>query len=100
MRAQGRDHNSGVFAGHLHQHRKTRMALHQGYDVTVARTAQQIALPMTGNGSVFDFCGPFPDGNGHDLAAALPTNTRMPRAADPPLERRCRTSSFFSTAHA
>jgi hypothetical protein len=55
-----------VFAGHLDERGKTRMSLHQGCDVTVLGAAKQIALPMTGNGSVFDFCRPFPDGNGID----------------------------------
>jgi len=45
------------------------MTFHQGGDVTVVRAAQQIALPLTGNGAVLDFRGPFSDGDGiHDLA--------------------------------
>jgi hypothetical protein len=42
------------------------MTLHQGCDVTVLCAAQQIAFPMTGNRSVFQFRGPFPDRNGID----------------------------------
>src|ERR1700693_6235320 len=41
---------------------------------------------MTGNGAVFDLRRPFPEGNGIDgLAAGLPADARVPRAADPPL---------------
>jgi len=58
-----------IFAGHFHQRGKTRMTFHQGGDVSVVRAAQQIALPLTGNGAVLDFRGPFSDGDGiHDLA--------------------------------
>jgi hypothetical protein len=42
------------------------MTFHQGRYVTVPRAANEIALPMTGNGSVLDFCGAFPDGDGID----------------------------------
>jgi len=62
------------------------MTFHQGRDVTIPGAAKEIALPMTGNGAVFDFRGPLPDGNGvDDLATAVPAITRMPQAADPPL---------------
>jgi hypothetical protein len=48
--------------------------------------AQQIALPMTGDGAVLDFSGPFPNGDGiDDLTTAVSTGTRMPRAGYPPL---------------
>jgi hypothetical protein len=38
------------------------MTFHQSGDVTVLGTAQQIALPMAGNGAVLDFRGPFSNG--------------------------------------
>jgi len=73
--AQGGDHRSRVFASHLDQGSKTRMPLHQRRDVTVFCAANEIALPMTWNGAVLDFCGSFPDGNGiHDLTTAMPVN--------------------------
>jgi hypothetical protein len=54
------------------------MTLHQGRYVTVPGAANQIALPMTGNGAVLDFCGPFPDGDGiNDLTARLSSNSRV-----------------------
>jgi hypothetical protein len=62
------------------------MTFHQSCDVTVLVAAQQIALPMAGNGSIFDFRRSFADGNGiDDLAARVPVDTRVPRAAYPPL---------------
>jgi PLD-like domain len=75
-----------VFAGHLDERGKTRMTFHRGGDVTVLSTAKKIALPMTGNGAVLDFCGPFPDGNGIDDLSA---NPRLLRAAARSCER-CR----------
>ena len=54
MPSQCRDDNSRVFAGHLYERGKTRMSLHQGRDVTVLCAANEIALPMTGNGAVLD----------------------------------------------
>jgi hypothetical protein len=45
------------------------MTLHQSGYVTVARPAQQIALPMSGNGTIFDFRRSFADGDSvHDPA--------------------------------
>ena len=62
MTAQRGHYSRGVFTRHLDQCRKARMTFHQGCDVTVLVAAKQITLPMTGDGAVFDFCGPFPDG--------------------------------------
>jgi hypothetical protein len=42
------------------------MPFHQGGDVTVLDAAEQIALPMTSDGAVFNLCGSFPDGDGID----------------------------------
>lgn len=36
-----------------------------------ARPAQQIALPMAGDGADFDFCRPFLDGDGINLTTAV-----------------------------
>jgi hypothetical protein len=59
------------------------MPLHQRRDVTVFCATNEIALPMTGNGAVLDFCGSFPDGDGiYDLTARVFKDTRMLRAAD------------------
>jgi hypothetical protein len=58
------------------------MTFHQGRYVTVPGAANQIALPMTRNGAILDFCGPFPDGDGlDDLTAGLSADARVLRAA-------------------
>src|SRR5271168_2578564 len=81
--AQRGDDRSCVFAAHLDQSSKTRMSLHQRRDVTVLCATNEIAFPMTGNGAVLDFCGPFPDGDGiDDLTARVFIDTRVLRAAD------------------
>jgi hypothetical protein len=46
------------------------MPFNEGYDVTVLRTGNQIALPMAGNGSLFDLGGALSDGDGTDDLAA------------------------------
>src|SRR5689334_24249322 len=62
------------------------MTLYQRGHVAVASPAQQIALPMTGNGTIFDFRRSFPDGDGiDDPSLGVPVNAGAPRAADPPL---------------
>ena len=49
------------------------MTLHERDDVTVLRAAEQIAFPMTGNGSVFDVRGTLSDRDSiGDLSALLP----------------------------
>ena len=57
------------------------MTFHQGDDVTVVGAAQQIALPMTGDGAVFDFRGSFADGDSiDDLPRGLSADRGMARA--------------------
>ena len=69
--------------------------------MTVVGAAQQTSFPMAGNGAVLDFCGPFPDGDRiHDFATAVPTHTRMPRAADTPLRPQAPKSALFSELRA
>ncbi len=54
------------------------MTFHQGGDVTVPAAANEIALPMTGNGAILDFRGSFSDGDGiDDLTAGLSDDTRV-----------------------
>jgi hypothetical protein len=64
--AQRGDDRRCVLAGHFDQDGKTRMSFHQGCDVTVFGAAEQIALPMTEDGAVFNFCRSFPNGDGID----------------------------------
>jgi hypothetical protein len=77
--AQRGDDRRCVFAVYFDQDGKTRMPFHQGCDVTLAGAAEQIALPMPGNGAVFNFCRPFPDGDGiGDLTSGLSVSPRVP----------------------
>jgi hypothetical protein len=82
--------------GTFYERGETGVTLYQGDDVTVARTAEQIALPMTRNGAVFDFRRPFPCGDGiDDLTAGMPADTRVPRAAYAPLGPKVLNQLFF-----
>ena len=81
--AQGSDHRRRIFAAHLDQGSKTRMAFHQRRYVAVFCAADEIAFPMTGNGAVLNFSGPFPDGDGiYDLTARVFKDTRVLRVRD------------------
>src|SRR6185312_1233098 len=94
--AESGDHGSCVFAGYLDQHDKTRMSLHERRDVTVLGAADEIALPMAGDGAIFDLCGPFSNGNGvDDLTLVVPAVTRMPRAADTPFKAKVLNQLLF-----
>src|ERR1700676_2537485 len=82
MPSQCGDDNRRVFAGDLYERSETRMAFHQGRDVTVSGAAQEIALPVTRNGGVLHFSGPFPDGDGlGDLTARVFKDTGVLRPA-------------------
>jgi hypothetical protein len=84
--AQCGHNRSRVFASHLDQGSKTRMTLHQRRDVTVFCATNEIAFPMTRNGAVLDFSGPFPNVDGiYDLTARVfkplaeePIGSRLP----------------------
>src|SRR5271170_6273797 len=52
------DYGRCVLAGHFDQDGETQMSFHQGCDVTVAGAAEQISLPMTRNGTIFNLCRP------------------------------------------
>ena len=72
--------------------------------MTIFCAANEIAFPMTGNGAVLDFCGPFPDGNSiYDLTARVFKDSRVPRAADanmPCIWERARPSKLEAMATA
>jgi hypothetical protein len=40
----------------LHQHCETRLALYQRCDVGVFRASDQVAFPVTGDGTILDLC--------------------------------------------
>jgi hypothetical protein len=72
------------------------MTLYQRGHVAVARPAQQIALPMTGNGTIFDFRRSFADGDGiDDPALRVPVIAGVPRAADPLLRSQITNQLLF-----
>jgi hypothetical protein len=49
-------------------------AFDQGCDVTVATVCEQIFLPMTGDGAVFNLRGPLANGDGiENTPASVPT---------------------------
>jgi len=80
---------------------KTRMAFHQGCDVTVPCAAQEIALPMTRNGAVLHLSGSFPDGDGlGDLAARVFKDTRVLRPAYAALGSQVPQQLLFSALRA
>src|SRR5580692_10241839 len=72
------------------------MTFHQRCDVTVLGAANEVALPMAGDGAVLDLCGPFSNGNGiHDLATAVSTIPRVPRAANSTLAAKMLNQLLF-----
>ncbi len=55
------------------------MSFHQVCDMTVAGAGEQIALPMTWNGAIFNLCRPLPDGESIDgLTLGLSANPSVP----------------------
>jgi hypothetical protein len=46
----------------LDQHHVARMALDKCYDIAVPRSADQVALPVTWDRTIFNRCWPFSDG--------------------------------------
>jgi hypothetical protein len=94
--AQRGDDRRCVFAGHFDQHGKTRMSFHQRGDVTAPGACEQITLPMTGNGAVFNLCRPFPDRDGiDDLTSGLAVSPRVQGAAYQPLGPQVLNQFFF-----
>src|SRR3984885_12379077 len=72
------------------------MTFHQSRNVAVLSTGQQIAFPMTRNGSVFHFRRPLADREGlHDLPAGLSLLAGMTRAAQAPLRPQMVHQLFF-----
>src|ERR1700730_7503607 len=72
------------------------MTFHQSRDVTVLGAANQVALPMAGNGAVLNFRGPFPDGDGiDDLPTAVSARRGLPRAAYTPLRPKVLNQLLF-----
>ena len=80
---QRRDDAFGVFVGNLDQHHIPGMALDQRGDVAVLRPADQVALPVPRDGTVFDAGGPLSDRHRIlDLTQSVALEAGMPGAAD------------------
>jgi hypothetical protein len=61
-----------IFAWHANEHDKSRLTLHQGGDVAVLSSSQQVALPVTRDRSVLYLGRPLSDGyRVNDLPARL-----------------------------
>jgi hypothetical protein len=72
------------------------MSFHQSGDMTVPGAANQVTLPMAGDGAILDFRRPFSNGNGiDDLTLVVSTLARVPRTADPPLGPQVLNQLFF-----
>src|ERR1700730_13479253 len=94
--AESGDHGSCVFAGHLEQYDKSRMSCPQSCDMTVLGPANEVALPMAGDGAILDLRRPFSNGNGiDDLTLVVSVIPRVPRAANSPLEPKMLNQLFF-----
>jgi hypothetical protein len=77
------------------------MSFHQSGDMTVPGAANQVTLPMAGDGAILDFRRPFSNGNGiDDLTLVVSTRARVPRAANAPLKTEDAEAALFSALHA
>src|SRR5215470_3071345 len=73
----------GVFVRDLDQHHVARMALNECCDITVLRSANQVALPVARDRTILNRCRSFSDGYGIlDLAEPIPFQAGVPGAAD------------------
>ena len=48
------DDHRRLFTGYFYQRCEARVPFHQGHNMAVLRTTDQIALPVTWNGSILD----------------------------------------------
>ena len=80
---QRRDDAFGILISDLDQHHVARMALDKCCDIAVPRSANQVALPVAWDRTIFNRCRSFPDGYGIlDLAEPVPFQAGVPGAAD------------------
>ena len=63
VRAKGRHHGLGVLARDFHQHRKPGVPLDERREVGIATSGNEVAFPMTRDGSVFDLRSAIGNGN-------------------------------------
>src|ERR1700692_1152003 len=80
---QRRDNAFGVLVRNLDQHHVARMALNKRCNIAIPCPADQAALPMAWDCTIFNRCWSFPNGYGIlDLAEPVPFQAGVPVAAD------------------
>src|SRR5258705_13461233 len=80
---QCRDNAFRILVRNLDQHHVARMALDKRCNIAVSRPADQVALPMAGDRTIFDRRRSLTDGYGVlDLAEPVPLHARVPGSAD------------------
>jgi hypothetical protein len=95
------DYGRCVLAGYLDQDGKARVSFYQGCDVAVAGAAEQISLPVTRDGTIFNLCRPLADGDGiDDLTSGLSASSSVHGATDRSLGLQLLNQLFFSTPRA
>ena len=60
---QRSDNALRVLVCDFHQHHVPRMPFNKGRDITVLRSANQVTLPVSWHGTIFDRCRSFADGH-------------------------------------
>ena len=80
---QCRDNAFGILVRNLDQHHVARMALDKRCDITIARSTDQVALPMAWHRTIFNRRRSLADGYSIlDLAEPVSFHAGVPRSAD------------------
>src|SRR5215475_14363651 len=78
-----RDDAFGILVGDLDQHHVARMAFDKCYDIAVPRSANQVALPVAWDRTIFNRCRSFSDGYGIlDLPESVSFQASVSGASD------------------
>jgi len=94
-----RDDAFGILVRDLDQHHVARMALDKCCDIAVPRSANQVALPVAWDRTIFNRCRSFSDGYGIlDLAEPVPFQAGVPGAADRAFRSQVLKQLFFQHA--
>src|SRR6478752_1944688 len=79
---QGRDNAFGILVRNLDQHHVARMALDKRCDITIARSTDQVALPMAWHRTIFNRRWSLANGYGVlDLAEPVSFHAGVPGSA-------------------
>src|SRR5271165_4013466 len=94
-----RDDAFGILVRDLDQHHVARMALDKCCDIAVPRSANQVALPVAWDRTIFNRSWSFSDGYGIlDLAEPVPFQAGVPGAADRAFRSQVLKQLFFQHA--